>query len=136
MILERRPQAAADAPDLADGQLSQRLLASLVGVDQADALVALVSLAVVGGHLGERLGGGDADGQRDAGALADDADDPLAIVAQRLAAAHAGEVEKGLVDGVGHERGGELGEERHDAAAHVAIEVVVGAEDGDAIFLD
>ena len=136
VILERRPQPAADAPDLADGQLSQRLLAPLVGVDQADALVALVSLAVVGGHLGERLGGGDADGQRDAGALADDADNPLAIVAQRLAAAHAGEVEKGLVDGVGHERGCELGEERHDAAAHVAIEVVVGAEDGHAVFLD
>lgn len=79
-------------------------------------------------HLGQGLGRCHPHRYGNAGTTLHGGGHTPGILSQRLIGADAREVEKSLVDGVGHTVGRKLGKERHDTAAHVAVEIVIAAE--------
>ena len=136
VVFELLCGVAAYAPYVGHVEAFECLDALVVGVDEACAVVAPVVLAVVGGYLGQCLCGGYAEGYGYACAAADGGYYLLAVGAEGVALAEAGKVDEGFVDGVLRYVGGEVGEEHHDAAAHVAVEGVVGAEHGYLVALE
>jgi len=84
------------------------------------------------GNFRERFGRADADGDRDAGVAPHRRPYQTGILCQ-TAALEPGQVEKGLVDAVELDFRGKGAQRVHDAAAHVAVQRIVGAEHGDAV---
>jgi len=121
----RKPprQPAGDAPDIGERQPAEFGIDRRVVEQHADAGTSLVFLGAIIGDLGKRLGGGDADGNRDAGPL------QHALPQRRPALLklqlEAGQAEKGFVDRIQFKVGREVGEDAHHARAHIATERVV-----------
>ena len=83
-------------------------------------------------QLRQGLGGADADGDRNAGMTPHGHLHVAGIVGQ-AAPLETGKIQKRLVDAVALDLGREGGERVHDAAAHVAVEGVIRAQDLDAV---
>ena len=124
--------AASDAPDVGDGEEAQGFLAFLFGVDDAASVVGFVFLGKLTGYLGQRFGWCDAYGDGDARAALHGARYVFAVGLQLFVTAHAAKVEERFVDAVDVKARRELAQQHHHAVAHVAIERVVGTENGHA----
>jgi len=121
----RKPprQPAGNAPDVGERQPAEFGIDRRTVEHHADAGAGLVFLGAVIGDLGECLGGGDADGNRDAGPLQHALSEHTRMRFKPLL--EAGQAEKGFVDRIQFKVGREVAEDAHHARAHVAIERVI-----------
>ncbi|MOA19870.1 hypothetical protein D3C78_1402780 [compost metagenome] len=83
------------------------------------------------GQLGQGLGPGDADADRNAGALPDLGANPPAQRLER--AGHAAQLGEGLVDAVDLQLRHQALDHRHHPLAHVAVQRIVRGEGADAV---
>ncbi len=132
---QRRRPPATDAPDFADGKVTDGGDPLGVAGDEEDPAGAFPLLGDVVCHLGQRLGGGDARRDRDARPARHRAA-KLGGVGGVAVGRDVGQVEKRLVDAVFLHLGAEQPQHLHDTPAHVAVKRVIAGEYRDAVPLD
>ena len=127
-------QAAGDAPEIGELQACERRILCCFFQQQHHAAVFLIPLRDVIGDLGERLGGRNADRDRNASPLPHRGAQRARVRFEaRAKAFHA---EEGFVDRVDFEIGCEVAQHLHHARAHIAIERVIARAHDDARFLE
>nr|WP_256720238.1 hypothetical protein [Pseudomonas alcaligenes] len=127
--------AGANAPDFFYGHGLEQLVAPRGVTDIHDTSgLLLPTLGGVIGELGQCLGRGDTNANRDAGLLSDFC---LYLATYRLQRfGQPGHIGKGFVDAIDLDAREAAFQDRHHTLAHVAIEGVVAAEGDDAVALE